>query len=84
MQIFRPDLNGKPEQGSMRLSVTGEEIETAARQIVSDIREHIVRPMLTAETFEATPMACGICAYKDICEAAASDEPEDDLSEGLE
>jgi len=72
MQIMRPAFADKPEQGSIRLEISAEEIEAKKSQMLADIQRYIVSPIRECASFAAapTPATCGSCGYFGICEAA--------------
>ena len=79
LQIIRPPFADKPEQGSIRLEISGAEIEAKKAQMIDDINRYIVAPMRQSVHFPATPgrTSCGSCGYFGICEAADEADAEE-------
>jgi superfamily I DNA/RNA helicase len=71
LQMVRPEFPENPLQGSIRLELTAEAIEAAKEQLIADINNHIVNPILAASSFEANPVGgCDHCSYVSICDTA--------------
>lgn len=84
MQIIRPPFVDKPEQGSIRLELSGAEIEAKKAQMIDDIQRYVVAPIRESTYFAASPgrSSCGSCGYFGICEAADDSELEAGMEEG--
>ncbi len=84
MQIMRPAFADKPEQGSIRLEITANEIEAKKEQMLADIQRYIVSPIRECASFATAPnpSACGSCGYFGICEAA--EDADDEAGGGVE
>lgn len=76
LQIVRPQFPDRAEQGAIRLSLDGADIDAATDHIVSDLRQHIAEPILSSHAFEAVPerQRCRYCSFAAICDATEKDE----------
>jgi CRISPR/Cas system-associated exonuclease Cas4 (RecB family) len=77
LQLVRPQFPKDAGQGAIRLGVSAQDLETKRAQIVADIQNFIVNPLLGSQSFQADPAshtACGYCAYAEICEGAQAED----------
>jgi len=79
LQVIRPTFPENPYQGSIRLSISGEQIEASQTQILADIKRYIVSPILESDIFVPNPSqsTCSNCAYFGICETGDDAESEE-------
>jgi superfamily I DNA/RNA helicase len=72
LQIIRPAFAENPHQGSIRLALTGEQIEACQQRLIEDINRYIVSPILESDAFSPNPAPnrCSGCAYLGICDTA--------------
>lgn len=79
LQLIRPTFPDKPEQGSIRLELSRDELEAAKTQLIEDLRRFIIEPILDSKTFRpnAQSSTCGYCGYFNICESAQTSGDEE-------
>ena len=70
LQLIRPVFPDNPHQGSIRLALSGEQIEAHEAQLLEELQRFIIDPVLESEGFAPNPsrLACASCAYYSICE----------------
>lgn len=78
LQMVRPAFADNQNQGAIRLELTAQAIEEAKERLVADINEYLVRPILSATTFQSEPDngGCDYCPYR----AACDDSEQEDLA----
>ncbi|MBY0402630.1 MAG: PD-(D/E)XK nuclease family protein, partial [Cyanobacteria bacterium] len=83
LQIIRPPFPNQPQQGSISISISKEEIEEGLTQWKADLQRYVIEPIRTQETFEVNPgRHCQYCSYVSICETTQGfkDTEEGDIS----
>ncbi len=79
LQLVRPPL--ADGNGAVRIPLTPDQLEKGLPQLVSDLNQYIVNPVLATDTFEIIPTrSCLHCAYFPICPSNGSEENEDSTS----
>lgn len=76
LQLVRPQFPKNANQGAIRLGISATDLEAKRTQLVADIQQYVVNPILGSPVFQADPAsgdACGYCAYAAICEGSQSD-----------
>jgi hypothetical protein len=71
LQLIRPPFPDNPAQGAIALTLDPQRIEEGLSDWISDLRQYVVDPALSASVFEAVPtkQSCGSCSYTTVCDA---------------
>jgi hypothetical protein len=69
LQIIRPPFPNQPQQGSIHIGISRDEIERGLPQWKADLQRYVIDPIRTQDTFDVNPgRHCQYCSYVSICE----------------